>query len=149
MLETRTKDLDGHTYEVTQLPAMRGMKLLTRIGRAIGPALAKLATSDGTLDTGNAGAAMEALFSNLTEGELEHFIREMLLQGGALKQDGRPLSLAGAFDLEMAGKPMTILKLLVFAFEANYGDFYAAAGALLAPAASPKAVANPSQESIT
>ncbi len=140
MLVSKTTEIQGASYEVTQLGAMRGLKLLTRIGAAVGPAMAQLARAgEEGFDIGVAGEALQKLFQKLNEAEIEHFVTEMLF-GGALKRNGAPMQ-KNMFELEMAGQAMTILKLLVFAFEVNYGDFSEAAREFLPRAA----VANPSE----
>jgi hypothetical protein len=147
MLESKSKEIDGHTYEVTQLGAMRGLRLLTRIGAAVGPALAKFAGAADTglgFDVGAAGDALVALFTKLDEKEIEHFVREMLF-GGGLKKDGTPVT-DKTFELVMAGQAFAVLKLLVFAFEVNYGDFSDAVRGMLPGAAT---AASPSPASTT
>lgn len=120
---TQEREIDGMSFAVTQLPGMRGLKLLARLGRVLGPAVAKALAGasnglKGEVDFEVMGEAVGTLFERLTEKELEEVTRELLQ---AATVDNRPL-LQG-FDVTMQGKTLTILKVLLFAFEVNYGSF--------------------------
>lgn len=121
MVKTDTRTIDGSVYVVTQLPAMRAFKTLNRLGRTIGPAVAKLMGAGSTdfmeLDAAFLGSAVEALFERLSDDDLQA-ITEALLYNTTV--DKAPLN----FDLEFAGRMDTLLKVLKFAFEVNYGSFF-------------------------
>jgi hypothetical protein len=144
-VETQTKNIDGEEWELSQLTAFRGLRLLTRIGAAAGPALSKLGAmmSGGEIDLALAGELIEGLFQKLNEDEITHFVKEMLF-GGGLKMNN--VLVEKPFDTLMAGKTMTIFKLLFWGFEVNYGDFFAAAKGWVKPTA---AKASPSPGSTT
>lgn len=123
MIKTQSVVIDGDTYELTQLPAMRAMKLFARIGGVLGPALAQAApaaSAKGVLgmDIGLLGGAIESLAAKLTPEELEVITKDLLW---SLRKNGKDCT--GSFDVEMQGKIMTVFALLRFAFEVNYGDF--------------------------
>jgi len=130
MLKVETREIDGATYTVTQLDAWRAMRLMARIGNIVGPALAKAAEAgddaeDMPLD--KVAEVISALTAKLTPDELEGITKEML--HNVLKDD-RNIS-GKNFGLEMAGQMTTVFKLLAFAFEVNYGDFFDAARAMM------------------
>ena len=130
MLKTESANIDGSTYEVTQLTPRRAMRLSVRIGKVLGPALAKAsgaAKAGGDTDISAFGDAVATLFDSLTPDELE-FVSDELLYSLTRETDGKKLSASGAkFDLVMAGESvMTIYKILRFAFEVNYGNFTSA-----------------------
>jgi hypothetical protein len=138
MLKTREKIIDGNTFAVTQLPAMRALRLFSRIGRSLGPALGQLAAAAGKgagsmkldeFDMSTVGEAIAVLFDRLTPDELETLTKELL---ESARIDGRELM--REFDIAMQGRVGTVFKLLMFSFEVNYGDFFGAARGLVAQA---------------
>ena len=75
------------------------------------------------LDLSNAGEAAQMLFETFSENDFEALIRE-LLESATVEHEGHTIPLMPVFDVVMAGKPGTILKLLKFALEVNYGSFF-------------------------
>lgn len=123
MLETQTKTIDGHKFTVTQLPAMRGLRMFRRLGSAVAPAIARAvesAKAGGDLELASAASAVDLLFSKLTEDELEAITRELLSQS---TMDDMAL-FPSQFDLKLSGRIETVLKLLAFAVEVNYRGFF-------------------------
>lgn len=148
MIATQERTIDGMKFTVTQLPAMKGLRTLNRIGRVLGPAFAKVAGASGSgnvtdMDLSKLGDAVEALFERLTDDELEQLTRELLAQATC---DGKLLM--PQFDLILAGKVDVILQLLRFAFEVNYGNFFAGLAGMVAagqakPSPSPTMLTTP------
>jgi hypothetical protein len=122
MQKTQERVIDGTRFAVTQLPAMRGFKMFHRLGRALGPAIAQVAGGlKGKLAEMNVaelGAGVGALLERLDENDLEAITGELLKTAHI---DGKPLM--PSFDLLMQGRIPTLLKLLAFAIEVNYGNF--------------------------
>jgi hypothetical protein len=132
-IKTETRIIDGSQYLLAQMDAKRAFKLIPRIGHVIGPVLGKAGTLKGgnlsDVDVSVLGDIVGLLFERLTPEELEFITGEMLY---SLRRDGRDASATGArFGQEMAGEVVTVFKLLRWAFELNYGDFFAVAPALL------------------
>lgn len=126
-IETKSKEIDGVTYTVTQLPGMKALKMQPRLARVIAPALA-LASTD-------VGAGIASLFERLTPDELDAIARELLFNATA---DEIPLfGTKGCFDSHFAGCSERVLTLLRFAIEeVNFAGFFAAFGGMLARLAS-------------
>jgi len=127
--EKRIKTTLGEVVvHVQQLPAMKAFRLLSRLGRDLGPALALFAKGDAGIEQG-----VRLLFEAVTPEELEAVTRE-LLQGAQLElqtADGRKLvDLLTVFDSEFRGEMGAILQVLVHAVTVNYGNFFAEAVAL-------------------
>src|SRR5579859_3153297 len=124
MIEPRTKEINGVAFTVRQLPAMRALRMLNRLARTIGPAMASLGASGGTFDFESLATALAKLGDKLTDQELEGITRELLEGTTFQPSDGSPGgALLPQFDVALQGKPDVTLKLLAFALEANYGNF--------------------------
>lgn len=132
MLKKEIKIIDGETFELTQMMATASLRLLPRLGAAMGPALSKLSITSkdiGHLDLTMAGEAIAALTQKLTSDELDYIVQQLLY---SLAVNGKPCEPGPgkAFDIIFAGRTLLVFKLLKFALEVNYGDFFAAAGSL-------------------
>lgn len=133
MRESNTREIDGVTFTVQQMPVKRSLKLLHRLARAGVPALLKaIGTADlksiktiGDLDLSNMGDAAAMLFDKFSAEDLDHVMSE-LLESSTLMHEGKELPTIKALDIALRGRPMTLFKALAFALEVNYGDFSAA-----------------------
>lgn len=133
MREQKERTIDGVTIRVQQLPAMRSVKLMHRLGRAIGPAMLQaLAGADvkSTKDFANAkinmgaiGDAIGSAFDRFSEDDLERLTRE-LFETATVTDKGKEFPMMSVFDNVFAGKPGTVLKAIKFALEVNYQDFF-------------------------
>ena len=124
---TQVREIDGLSVSITQMPPMKALRVANRVRRAIGPALGKLLGGSGTLgnmDVAALGDALEAL--NLPDDELEALVKDMLAQTFV---DGKELM--PQFALLMQGKLATVLKMVAFSFEVNFGSFFDAARAFV------------------
>lgn len=136
MRTSTTKTIDGVTVTVQQLPGMRGVRMLHRLTKAVGPALAAslvgfksvkslkdLGNADVGAIVGGLGDAVQKLFDNLTEAELEQLITD-LLEGALVELEGQTIPLTRPiFDKVMTGRAHVALGFTVFAIEVNYGNF--------------------------
>jgi hypothetical protein len=127
MLTTREDTIDGLAVRTTQLPAMRAMKLIHRIGKAMAPLVAAIKGKDGL------GPALQGMFQSLPEAEWEALIRELLantvVEEKVLFHNGSSQN----FDTVLGGKIGTVFKLLKLSLEVNFQDFLSdllASGAL-------------------
>lgn len=147
-IETVEREIDGVVYKCGQLPAMRAVKLLNRLGRVLGPTLAKLGAalpatggklSDldlSRLDFAKVGDAVSLLFEKLDDETLEKLLRELLSGVSFEEPDGKigplfPDSRTLAFDQHFKGRILSVGRVAAFAFEVNFGGFSDALAALL------------------
>lgn len=133
----KRREFDGleHTIIITELPAMKAGRLAVRITKILGPALgrsvqgldlqgaASLDALLGSINFRSVGEGLEVLFEKLTEDEFEGITRALLQPA---LYGGKPLM--PVFDYVFKGKFFTMLKVIGFAFEAQFGDFSGAAG---------------------
>jgi hypothetical protein len=141
-IRSETKEIRGTTFIVTQLTATRSLKLLNKVGKVLGPSLAHLgrAVEGGDLrsanvDFGEIGSAAGALFERLSDDALFDAITRELLSGVTVQgKDGMTPLFPGAstatFDAVFADHPSDAYRLMLFALEVNYQDFFGAIAAL-------------------
>ena len=125
-LELKFSDGSVRKLTVQQLPAMKSVKLLARLGRVLGTGLGLLATGDES----KVGEAIPAIFEKLNEAEAEHMIDALLFTGGLIEVKGQQLPIKDVFNIEFSGQMAAVIRALVFALKVNYGDFSAALGDL-------------------
>ena len=117
-LETQQQVINGRTYSVTQLPAMRALRLLARLGKVVGPALASGMEA-------NVSAAAGLLFERLDEAEMEYLVKQ-LLQGVVVAEDGKQRDMLVGFDVAYGGAMLVeVFEVLRFALEVQFGPTFA------------------------
>jgi hypothetical protein len=145
MIQSETRTIGGDEYEVTQLPSGRGRKLLLRLLRIVGPAIAEL-VKDGTssvklsdVSADGLAAALQELAARLTEDDFEYAVRE-LTSGTKVRIAGGPaVKLETVSELHFAGNYGAMLSWLGFALEVNFRSFFGGLGSLVPPGLAEKA----------
>ena len=149
------REINGHRYSVEPLPAMTAFLLQPRLVPPVSEAM-----RSGDLLRGLKGKSLAAILDmNVLDalgGAISSFCRQLppveldqitrtLLKGA--RRDGVPLYGDGGdhIDVAMRGATMDIWRLLAFAVEVNYPDFFALAHKFLAAAGEE----NPSEASPT
>ena len=130
MVEAKTKDIDGFKVTVTTLTAMRSLKLMHRLVKAIGPGLLKSlagvkgeVTSVGNLDVGALADGLQGVLDRLSEGDLEDTVK-VLFETAMLERAGKSQPFMQTYDMAYAGNMPALLKTIQFGLEANYGNFF-------------------------
>jgi hypothetical protein len=126
--ETQTREIGGRTFTVTQLPPRRALKLLRRVVAVLGPPLAQgLSATSGRglkeVDLTALAPALEKLFEQLDDAELDALIDGAL---ATARLDGKEV--LPVFDLVFRGRLPDVFKLLVFALEVHFADFFDGTG---------------------
>lgn len=135
--KTQEKTIGKHRYQVTQLTAWDSLFMKARLARVFGPAMAKgLGGFKGFVDRDvleaaqKIGPALEALFLTLTPEEIREITNGLLktaivfVKGQNGQTVNRPV--LDVFDLHFQGEDLELFGLLRFAFEVNFGPFFAA-----------------------
>lgn len=106
-------------WTVSQFPATEGLAILTRLLKLVGPAMGAISRGEG----GNVevGTFIALLIERLDEAETIALVKRLLKD---TRKDGREV--LPMFDLEFMGNYHTLLAVLGFVLEVNYGDFFAA-----------------------
>lgn len=131
MIETEHKIIDGDDYAVTQMTAMRAIRMQTRLIKLLGEPASTLfiaASEDQKNKTKLADTfipkAISQLCQELDEKSFENLVLE-LTKG--VRKNGVELT-QSVIDLEFAGKLSTLFSLLKFIIEVNYSDFFREGG---------------------
>lgn len=125
--KTEKKTIDGLEFTTTQLPAMKALALGTRLGRALGPALAKASGLAGSQDVAELAPAVAALFSQLDGPEAQALTREIFV-ATQVEFEGKliPLATTEMIDHVFTGRLGALLSTLRFVLEVNFADFFTA-----------------------
>lgn len=132
MIETREKQINGSTYSCTQLPARRALRMKAKLLRIFGPSLAQLFLPGGTdknmaglpFSKGEAVKAIECVMLQLDDKTFENLVLE-LCQG--VRKEGMELT-DSVIDVEFAGDLPTLMQVLAFVVDCNFGSFFGESG---------------------
>ncbi len=128
MLATITREVAGREVSVTKFGARRALRLTGRLGKIIGPALARTDALSGlSAETKVADLApnVSALFAPLDVDGFDATLCE-ILSGTVVVADGRREDLCGgekAIDKVFGDDVMGLVKTAAFAIEVNFGGF--------------------------
>ena len=123
MLKSESRQFDDLVVTVQQLPAMRGVLLSRKLARIAAPAIGALKSVSLDADVSVLGDALVQVLEQLSEKDLEELIKT-LLETATVEVDGKIAPLRPVFDMVFAGKVLTVFKVLAFAIEVNFLDFF-------------------------
>lgn len=138
MLQTEERLIGGVTYQVTQLAAPQGRKLLVRLYKVLGPTLGAAlrgmpddaSASLGSLETGAIGDALIKLAEVISEEELEYVCSTLAAHTQFSREPGRWLPLKQDEQFHWAGRYHHMFQWIGFALQVNYAAFLAEQPAL-------------------
>lgn len=162
MLKSEKTTIDGVGYEVTQLPYTQGRKLLLRLYKTLGPALAKGFANAPTLPQGASvvdvsvkdlapafGGLIEGLADNLSEEDFD-YLTETLAECTCISTEkDKWVPLKSSMEFHFAGNYGEMFAWLGFALKVNFGGFTKGQGSLTALLAKVRAAAKASQSRTT
>lgn len=163
MIEAKDISLGGVTYRVAQLPATKALKLSHQLARILGPALLRAGAAidrkggkllESKIDFGQLSDAADLLFRNCDEVTFESIVKTVLTDQLVMVQGATVVRIDPAmFELQFAGQMKTLFRLIAFALEVNFADFFddlrPLLAALQAKAAAAKAAASGSPQAST
>lgn len=126
-LRQESRDIDGMQVTCVQFSVMRGLGMLPRISRTIGPVLERIAVSAPT-DAMN--MVVLSAFTHIDGAEAQSVVRD-ILAGCTVTRDGRMNGLSSdeAINAAFAGNLAGLAKAVLFALEVNFGTFLDVPGA--------------------
>lgn len=123
MLESKEIEIDGVKYTLTQFKAMKGLGYQKKLAKILLPIISEIVKGE-EVATNAFGAALGKLSESLDELEPE-FIKELIVEGASKG------SMAINFDLEFAGKYVSLFKLVQEIIEYNFKDVFTLVGSSL------------------
>jgi len=134
MLKTEMKEIGGLRFTTTQLPAMRGFKLFTKLVKVAGPILGALGELDPEASMASVAGPLAAGLQNLDPEEVVSLSLEILVNTSAVVTDqtgDRKIELTTRENIDKVfnGRLRTLLEVLAFAIRVNFSDFFASSGA--------------------
>lgn len=123
--EQKKKEIDGVTYLVTQMDAVKALRVQTKLIKLIGPGVSKIKSPTGTeFDVSSMLTMLEPLLEKVNDAELFEFIMSLFENGVMLQgktKDGQLVPMPLNFEEHFVGKTMTMWKVVGFILEANFG----------------------------
>lgn len=124
MLETQKRDIEGVTYEVRQLDAVRGRRVFVRFAKLVAPLLTAVKnTPKGTTGEAQLAGIVADVFEAISEDDFDFFCESFAGSTCIVEGDRKP-ELSKCFSLHFAGKYLEMLQWLAFCFEVNFGTFF-------------------------
>lgn len=125
--KVESKRIGAHDYKVTQLNAVTGRRVFTRLFKLVGPAMAK---TEGRKGDDALAAAMTGLLEHLSEDDVDYFCDVFSavtsVSGGAYSKAAPQL--ADVFLSHFAGEYLAMMQWLAFCMQVNFRSFFAGAG---------------------
>ncbi len=139
-IESRKKEINGITFEVTQLPYFKAQRLFTRLLKLLGPGLMALAQAAGAAggralvaaiaskDVSDFAPALSSLFDGLDPEDAERLTKQ-ILDGARVVYNGKLVDLVENMDVVVGGDFWTGLAVQAWALSVHFGNFSSARGA--------------------
>jgi hypothetical protein len=108
--EPQNKVIEGYRYQVTVLPAGKGLTVLARLGRSFSTAGSAASVTAVDMDP----ATADLVFRELAACSMVE----------ASPGSGNLVPLADVFDLHFAGEYMALFSWFAFAIEVNFGPLF-------------------------
>jgi len=130
MIDKKTKTITGMVngescdveYEVTQFPAMQGVRIAVRLAKMFGGGVGDAGVQTGDIMNMDVGKVVGAIVGNLDAEETSRLIAELLSK---TSRKGVHLN-TETIDKIYSGNYMELLKALQFVLEVNFGGFFGA-----------------------
>jgi|SRR6185436_16957014 len=120
-LTVETKTIGEHTYEVTQLGALVGRKVLFRLGKLLGPLMAG----------GDNPAAVAGATASLQDADFDWLCDVFAGSTKLIQQSTNgpiKIALGGVFDSHFAGRYDAMIQWLGTCVQVNFASFLAGLG---------------------
>lgn len=138
MREPEETTIGGVRYKVAPLPAGKGLAVLARLGKILGPAAARGTGAAGITDLAGAVVAAGGALEKLDPADLDALCRDLAAssQVEAVPGGGKFVSLADCFDVHFMANYGALFRWVKFAVMVNFGPLFKAPGGGAAPGAS-------------
>lgn len=117
--------INGVTYIAAPLPASQALRLLVRMTKMVGEAALVIAARGrsalANLPPETLTYTVQTILARMTEQDVEQTVKELL---GAVYVQGASESVVKGFDAHFRGSMVTLFKVIQYALETNYRDFF-------------------------
>jgi hypothetical protein len=121
MRKSESKVIGGDRYTVNQLGAIEGQRVIVRLMRFFGPAIAKAQTSKGgEKDAGFIAGLADAIDPDTFEELAKTMAENTICQPAG----GKPGALSAIYGEHFAGRYFELVQWFVFAMGVNFGGFF-------------------------
>jgi len=123
--QTENKTINNHEWEVTAWDGMHGLKMQARIGKLIGPAIAK--SGGGDLMNMDVASVIGAVVERIDDKDTPQLIRDML-HGTFI--EGKDATQDRFFNEHFAANFGELYQGLIFVAKVNFGSLFQMADAI-------------------
>lgn len=125
MIQTKEKMIGESKYMVTQMTALRAVRMQARLLKLLGPSFAAMiSASDKSNPDSCLPTAVALLADKLDEKSFENLVLD-LMRG--VRKDGSELTQSD-LDIEFAGNLNELFLVMQFVLEVNFSDFFQEGG---------------------
>lgn len=124
-MASQTRTIDGHVYEVFALPAWTAVEVFHALTKALAPAVAGVAAAEGSNGVAALTGSLERMVAQLPAPELVR-LSKLLLTGARVVVNGQSAEVNAISDVHFQGRVLALFKVVAFAVEVNFPDFFAA-----------------------
>lgn len=117
-------EVDGTKYQTSHYPTGKAVRLLTKLGKIIGPSIGSLSQQgmDTQVSGSMIGDALQKLFENIEADESEALLKEILSGTLIFTDSGNRVIV---FDTDFAGSIGRLFKVAKEILQFQYSDFLA------------------------
>lgn len=124
-VKTTEKQIGDNLYSTTTFTGTRGLQLLKRLTKVVGPSLAIMLEGGSEEAQENADGvfvkAIKMLVENIDKDDVVALIKELVQN---TKRNGNTIN----FDIDFAGEYAELFQVVLFVVQENYGNFFKLAG---------------------
>ena len=114
LLESKTVELNGSSYQITQFTATKGVKFFRKVSKYLSPLVGLMGAKDGDGDA--VSQAIDALLDNLGDDSFDILVKELVTSSGFVGEDGTQIK----FDYFFAGNYGSLITLITEIVKFNY-----------------------------
>ncbi len=112
-ITTKTRNIDGHIYQVTTFTGTKALTIGLKLAKMLGESIGNVQNAPSIEPT------IADFLKKIDPVEIVSFIRDELLEG--VLRDNREID----FDMDFVGDElMSLWKVISFVIEVNYGRFF-------------------------
>jgi hypothetical protein len=124
MIESKEKEINGNLYLVSQMTAMKAIRVQSRLMKLLGPAFAEMIVADKKNPDACLPKVVALLVDQLDAETFANLVVELMQN---VRRNGQEMK-KEIIDIAFAGKLNELFLVLQFVLEVNYADFFQEGG---------------------